>query len=132
MNGELAVLDILRDDAAIIAIVSDRIYLEEAEQADALPYIVIEQSDNEPFPTKSGKTGADHNMINVFSYGNTYKEAKDLANACRTALDDKAAGTYNGVNVIDIVYDAESSFSEEIANRKVFAKDQGYKVRVKL
>jgi hypothetical protein len=131
MNGELAVLDILRDDATVTAI-TDRIYLEEAEQTDELPYVIIELSDNEPFPTKSGKTGADHNMVNVFSYGNTYKEAKNLANACRNALDDKAAGTYNGVNVIDIVYEAESSFSEEIENRKVFAKDQEYKVRVKL
>jgi hypothetical protein len=132
MNGEIAVLDILRDDATVIGIAGDRIYLEEAEQEDELPYVIIELSDNEPFPTKSGAGGTDHNTVRVFSYANTYKQAKDLANACRLALDDVVGDTYNNVEVIDIVYQGESSFSEEIDNRKVFAKDQEFLVRVKL
>jgi len=130
VNGEYAVLNILKNNAAVTLIVSDRIYLDEVPQLDVMPFIVIEESDIEPFSTKSGASGADHDIINVFPYAATKKELKNLAAAVRAALDD-ISGTFNGIVVVNVMFRNQSSFSEKINNRKAYAKDQEYQVRVK-
>lgn len=130
MNGEIAIVNILLADSAVGAICEDRIYILEAPQGAQFPYVIVELSDVEPFETKSGVSTTDHNSVNVFAYGQTYKSAYTLANAVRDALDGNS-GTFNGVNVVDIVYRGETSFNEEIENKKVYAKDQDYLVRVK-
>jgi hypothetical protein len=131
MNGEIAIVNILKADSGVDAICANRIYILEAPQGALFPYIIIEPSDNEPFPTKDGSSAVDHNSINVFSYGDSYKDAFTLANAVREALDGQS-GTFNSVVVADIVYRGETGFNEEIENKKIYAKDQDYLVRVKL
>jgi hypothetical protein len=61
----------------------------------------------------------------------TAKERKDLSNACRVAIDG-FHGTSNSVEVVDIVFQSESGFSEKIENAPAFVKDQEYKIRFKL
>lgn len=131
MNAELAVLSILLNDATIDGLVSNRVYLDEAPQGDSLDYIIIETSDNEPFPTKSGVSAKDHTILNVFSYATDPKRRKNLANAVRSALDGQS-GTFNSVQVEDIRYQTESGFFEELENRKAYVRDQEYLVRVVL
>lgn len=131
MNGELAVLSILLGASGVTAIVEQKIFLDEAPQGESLPYVIVELTDQQSYPTKSGKSGADDAFVNVFSYASTAKQRRELSDACRNALDD-VSGTANGVNVVYCFFQNASGFTEQIKNEKVFVKDQEYKLRIKL
>lgn len=132
MKGEYAVLNILLNTAAVTDIVGTRVYLDEAPQGDEYPLIIVEEEDVEAFPTKSGVSAVDHDIIRVFPYAANKGTLRLLAQACRDALDGKVAGTYNSVAIEDLRFQGQTSFDEKIVNRKVYAKDQQYMVRVNL
>jgi hypothetical protein len=132
MNGEYAVLGILRDTTAVSDIVGTRVYLNGAPQTDPYPLIIIEAEGIEPKHTKDGPSVSEPDMIRVYPYSANAAELKSLAQACRDALDGKAAGTYNTVAVVDITFMDQTDFDEQIENRKVYAKDQEYRVWVNL
>lgn len=132
MKAEYAVLNILLNTAAVSAIVGTRVYLDEAPQEDSYPLIIVEEGDNDPRPTKSGVSVMEPDIIRVFPYSDNKNTLRLLAQACRDALDGKAAGTYNSVAVKAIRFQGQSSFDEQITNRKVYAKDQEYQVWVQL
>lgn len=134
MNGEYAVLKMLLNDADVTAIVNTRIYLDEAPQKDPYPLIIIEEENNEPTDSKDGVSGADIDIIRVYPYAEDPAVLKTLALACRKALDGKS-GTYNNVRVENIRFTNQNSFTDtaldaKIENRKLYAKDQEYEVRV--
>lgn len=132
MKGEYAVINILLNTTAVTDIVGTRIYLDEAPQSDAYPLIIIEEEGVEPKDTKDGASVSEPDIIRVFPYSTNKNTLRLLAQACRDALDGKAAGTYNSVSVVDLRFMNQSSFDEQIANRKVYAKDQEYRVWVNL
>lgn len=132
MKAEYAVLNILLNTSAVTDIVGTRIYLDEAPQEDEYPLIIVEEENVEPGPTKSGVSAVDYDTIRVFPYATSKATLRLLAQACRDALDGKAAGTYNSVAVDDVRFQGQTSFDEQIVNRKVHAKDQQYLVRVNL
>jgi hypothetical protein len=132
MKAEYAVINILLNTTAVTAIVGTRIYLDEAPQSDSYPLIIISEEGVEPGPTKSGVSAVDRDIIRVFPYATNKNDLRLLAQACRDALDGKAAGTYNSVAVEDIMFQGQTSFDETIVNRKVYAKDQQYSIRVNL
>jgi hypothetical protein len=130
MNGEIGVSHILRNDAPVVAVVSDRVYIDEAPQKKVFPYIILESRDSDPLDSKSGKAEVDIDIVGVLIYTTTSKQRKDLSSLVRTALDHKAAGTYNGLTTQSvIVYMGQTSFSEEETNRKIYASDQEYRLR---
>lgn len=129
-KGVNAVIGILLDTSAVTDIVDDRIARNQIAQMDALPYIVIEEADTEPFPTKSGASSRDHILVNVFSYSANLSELDTLTEAVRAALDEKAAGLYNTVTIEQLRFQSQGDFKEEINNRTVFAVEQTYTVRV--
>lgn len=131
MSAEIAVIKMLIDSAEVGAICQDRIYPLEAPQGEQLPYVIIEMSDNETFDSKSGKGAVDHSNVSVFCYGRSFKEANNLAQACRNSLE-HISGTFNSVVVADVRYRGETSFNEEIENVKMFVIDQDYLIRIKL
>ena len=128
MNGEYVVINILLNDDAVSDIVGNRIYLDEAPQNTQYPLIIIEQEDSETFPTKSGRAYHDRDFIRVFPYADNLRELKDMANAIRDALDFAQAGLYRGIRMDSLRFQSQNSFSERIANRKTYAKDQLYEV----
>jgi hypothetical protein len=130
MNAELAILDILLEDEIVRGIVADRVYLNEAPQGDRLPYIIIEESDNEPNDTKDGASAVDYGRVNVFPYHTDQAELRTLAKAIRNAIEGKTPGTYRTVDFDHARFISQSGFNEEIENRKAYAKDQEYEVRV--
>jgi hypothetical protein len=130
MKAELAVLNILLNTTAVTGIVSTRIYLDEAPQGDAYPLIIIEAENVEPRDSKGGVSVTEVDTVRVFPYSNTKAQLATLAKACRDALDGKAAGTYNSIAVLDVRFMNQSTFDEKIENRKVYAKDQEYRVWV--
>lgn len=132
MNSELAVLGILRDDSAVTDIVATRVYLNQAPQAAILPYIIVEEQDVEPFNTKDGVSVSDHDTVRVYPYATTKRALISLYTACRNALDGVSNGIYNTVAVNHIYFKGQTSFDEQIENRKAYAKDQEYLVRVDL
>ena len=132
MKGEFAVLNILLNTSSVTSIVGTRIYLDEAPQKDPYPLIIVEEDDVDPAPTKSGVSAVDRDRIRVYPYATNKNTLRLLAQACRDALDGKVSGTYNNVAVDDIRFEGQTSFDETIVNRKVYAKDQQYSVRVNL
>lgn len=132
MSGEYAVLNILLNTTAVTDIVGTRIYLDQAPQTDPYPRIIIEEEGTEPKDTADGPSVSEPDIVRVFPYTDNRAQLKTLAEACRTALDGKVAGTYNGVQVVDLRFIDQSSFNEQIENRKIYAKDQEYRVWVNL
>jgi hypothetical protein len=130
MNAEFAALRILLDDATVSGLVGTNVHLYEVPQGTEAPYVILELTDTEPFPTKSGASVANHCRVSAFSYASDPKAAKNLANAVKSALDEES-GIYNGVDVVKIRYQSETGFSEEINNVNLFAREQEFLVRVK-
>lgn len=128
MKGEYAVLKILLDTAAVSSIVGTRVYLDEAPQSEVYPLIIVQEEDVDPRATKSGASVMEPDIIRVFPYAENKGTLKLLAEACRNALDRKTPGVYNNVEIIDLRFEGQSSFDEQIPNRKVYAKDQEYRV----
>lgn len=129
-KGINAVLGILRDDVTVSGLISDRVYRNKAKQTAQYPLVIVELENVDPFPTKSGVSSKDHVFVNVYSYSTDQAQLDTLSEACRAALDEKAAGTYNTVQIETIRFQSETDFDEEIENRKVWAVDQSYMVRV--
>jgi hypothetical protein len=130
MNAELAIVDILLEDTTVSGIVEDRVFMDDVPQTQTLPYVVVEESDVEPHDSSDGESAVDRGRIRVFPYTKDKASLRTLALAIRQAIERKGAGTYRTINFSNARFLNESSFSEEIENREVFAKDQEYEVRV--
>jgi hypothetical protein len=130
MNAELAILEILLTDTTVSGIVETRVYLHEAAQGDQLPYIIVEEDDIEPNDSEDGASAVDYGRVRVFPYDTDQQQLRELAEAIRDAIEGKAPGEYRTVNFDYARFINQSGFSEEINNRKVYAKDQEYEVRV--
>jgi hypothetical protein len=129
MSGEYALLKILLADASVAAVVGTRVYLDEAPQTDPYPLIIIEEENNQPGDSKSGVSATDEEIVRIYPYAEDPAVLKTLAKACRAALDGNS-GTYNNIKVEYIRFTNQSSFYDKIENRKIYAKDQEYTVRV--
>ncbi|HYG02107.1 MAG TPA: DUF3168 domain-containing protein [Chryseosolibacter sp.] len=129
-KGANAVLGILRDDATVSGIIENNIYRNAAPQGKAVPYIVVEEENTDPFPTKSGASAKDHVFVNVIYYSDSLETLDTLTEAGRAALDEKVAGTYNSVQVEQIRFQGQNDYDEEIENRTIYVVEQAYMVRV--
>lgn len=125
-----AIVQILLADAPVVAIVGNKVYRNEAPQGQSLPYVIIEVENVDPSNTKEAVSSADYVFLNVISYAATQAELDTLSEAVRTALDYKAAGTYGGIVMNQLRFQSENDFDEEIENRKVYAVDQSYMMRL--
>ena len=125
----IGVIDILLNDANVLAMVGTKVYPMERDQNEGLPAITVDVTDIEPNPTKDGVSTLDEEFVSVISYDSTYKACRLLAADCRTALD-RYAGTNKGVVIQQIDYLNELSDKELINNKRVFFIEQHYKVRV--
>ena len=131
MKVGLAIYNILRNDSAVQALVSGRIYPELAPEGAAMPYIVYSVVSNTPSDTKKS-TPVDEARCELFSVQTTYSLVNDLADKVRAALDragvtvtDATAGT---ITVQSINYTNE--ITEVSPDRKTYIAVQDYTFRI--
>jgi hypothetical protein len=85
LDGELCRR--LLADAGVSALVSDRIFLGEADQGTSLPLVVFALPSLEELQDLDGPTGAVTGTCLVVCIADTLGEAKDLGDAVRASLD---------------------------------------------
>lgn len=132
MAAEIALMDILRDDATLAALVGTRVHLLELPQGDTLPSILVRGQSIEPSDTKDGVSTLDTEFIQVLMYGQDLNQLILTIEArVRTLLDRIALGTYNGVVIQSSQFQDRDTFLEQIDNNSIYAVEHIYKVRVK-
>ena len=126
MKVGAAIYSLLVNDSAVSAIVGTRIYPELAEEGASAPYIVYSVVSNTPSDTKDG-TPIDEAQLEIFSVGNTYAAANDLADKVRAALDRKSQIVVGTVTVQSIHYTNE--VVEVSEKRDLYISGQDYTTR---
>lgn len=127
MKVGAAIYSLLVNDSAVSAIVGTRIYPELAEEGASAPYIVYSVVSNTPSDTKEG-TPIDEAQLEIFSVGNTYAAANDLADKVRAALDRKSQVVVGTVTVQSIHYTNE--VVEVSERRDLYISVQDYTTRI--
>lgn len=133
MNAELAVVDILQNDSDYSAIVSDRVFYDEADQGEVLPFSIVRAEDTQPSDDKDGVSTMDHDFIYVTHFAGESETAAaketvaDMASKARTALD-RTSGTYNGILVQSIQFLTQRSGTELLVDKKTLTIEQQYKI----
>lgn len=125
-----AIVQILLADAGVSALVNNRVYRNEAPQGVSAPYVIVEVENVDPYPSKDGSSAADDVFLNVISYSESQSQLDTLSEAVRSSLDEKTAGTYEEVTLQVLRFQSENDFDDEIENRKLWAVDQSYVMRV--
>ena len=127
MKVGAAIYSLLVNDSAVSAVVGTRIYPELAEEGASAPYVVYSVVSNTPSDTKDG-TPIDEAQLEIFSVGNTYAAANDLADKVRAALDRKSQIVVGTVTVQSIQYTNE--VVEVSEKRDLYISVQDYTTRI--
>ena len=127
MKVGAAIYSLLVNNSAVSALVGTRIYPELAEEGAFAPYIVYSVVSNTPSDTKDG-TPIDEAQLEIFSVGNTYAAANDLADKVRAALDRKSQIVVGTVTVQSIHYTNE--VVEVSEKRDLYISVQDYTTRI--
>jgi hypothetical protein len=127
MKVGAAIYSLLVNNSAVAALVGTRIYPELAEEGASAPYIVYSVVSNTPSDTKDG-TPIDEAQLEIFSVGNTYAAANDLADKVRAALDRKSQIVVGTVTVQSIQYTNE--VVEVSEKRDLYISVQDYTTRI--
>lgn len=86
-EAEQALIDRLKADAAVSALVGTRIYFTEAPQAPALPYVVIFRVGDRPVHSLECSSGLHFARLQVDGFAKSAKTARDVMRAVKTSLD---------------------------------------------
>ena len=125
-----AIYSILSDNAAVDALISDRIYPNVAKQTSAFPFVIYQVTGDSPTDTKDGVSPLDENAILVMCYSQTYTQASDLADKVRIALD-RVDGTYEGVELQGIQYlSYNEDFDVKDDDDGVYVKSLNFRIRL--
>lgn len=126
MKVGAAIYELLKNDSAVNALVSGRIFPELAVEGDAAPYIVYSIVSNTPVDTKDSAP-VDEAALEIFSVASTYAVANDLADKVRAALSRKTKVVFDTVTVQSIQYTNE--VVEVTPERDYYIAVQDYTVR---
>lgn len=140
MAAELAIIDILRNDATVGALVggtgtSARVYPYEMPQKANYPAIIVSLEDIEPNDTKDGVSTLDVEFIRIECMDTKFKKTSDssgsyhIGEAARTALD-RTSGTFSSVVIQSIRFDGSDPYTTEINNKVIYVNELTFKVRV--
>jgi len=83
---EQAVLTELGNAAALVAIVSTRIYYVRAPQSVISPYVILSKVSASREQTHDGPAHLAYSEIQIFSFATTYTVAKEIAGIIQTTL----------------------------------------------
>lgn len=135
MNGYLAVIDALRNGTvknyfAGSTTAAVRVFPGDPQEKQQYPCISVETFDEEAFDTSTGAATTSHDLVKVIVYADTDREARSIAVACRTDLDE-VSGTLNGFTVENIRYLRFDSYDLHLTNRRARVHEQDYEVRIR-
>lgn len=125
MIGDV-IYSLLSNDAAVGALVSTRIYPSLAIENVVYPYIVYEQTGNEPTNDKDGPSTLDTLTYDIEIYTKSLNESNDLGVKVRKVLD-RHAGTTNSKVIQSVKYNTENSGYDD--KDRVHLKMQMYDFR---
>jgi hypothetical protein len=98
MSFVAATIDILRASTTVMDMVGAGIYADQAQQGAPLPYIVVEEVNEEPENTITGGNTARFGIVHVNGFTRGSGEARDLETAMFAALQD-FYGTAGGIEI---------------------------------
>ena len=101
------VTDILLNTASVTDVVGNRIYPSVIPQDEPYPAITFLEVAVNPSGTKDGPSELDQINVQINCFASTNKEASELAQKVRTALDYRL-GNFQGVEVDKIVFKNQS------------------------
>ena len=132
MKAGKAIYNILTNTSAVTSYVSTRISPLKANNLAQFPYVVYEQVSLVPTIDKDGPSKLDIIRLQINILHTDYDTLSNVADAIRTALERKAAGTYGGVNVQSIVFDNEGEmYNDNVDLNGVYGWQQDYILRIK-
>ena len=136
MNGYLAAIAGLRNGTSgnLVGgsgVNTARVFPGDPQETQVLPYISVENFDNEAFDTDSGPATTDHDLIKVFCYATTDNEARLIAAAARVDLDG-LSGSLNGFTVENMRWLRVDSYDIHLTNRRARVHEQDYEVRIRV
>jgi len=77
----------LRDDAAIGALVGDKIFAQVARPEAERPYVTYSQVDRDPVQTLLGSSNLDTRRLRLTSYADRYADSEAIADALKLLFD---------------------------------------------
>lgn len=128
------IYNILSNNAAVAAIVGEKIYPLRAPQPEVAPYITYSIIHTNPSRTKaygnaSGASELDEVSIQINCVQTRYSSAITLAEAVRDALDRAGEANYFGVTIQSIDFDGHQDTFDEDVN--LYISHDEYTIRVK-
>jgi hypothetical protein len=102
-------------DPAVAAVVGQRVYPVVAPASASLPFITWRRTGIQRTQTLSGPMGMGVVLLSVDVYAETYGEARDIADRCRSVLDGYGTAVENYVSVRNVSLDTESDGVVQLA-----------------
>lgn len=134
MNGHLPIIGIIRDSGPVgvyiggSGLTTARVFPGEPNQESIYPLVRVEVFDGEAFDTKSGPAYIDHDIVKVFCDAEDESVCAAMSKAVRTAIEGMA-GTFNGIEIENIRFLSETTYSAELTNKVVRTHEADYQVR---
>lgn len=122
MSVDSIIFGILSGNSAVTGVVGAKIYPSQAPQLTAFPFVVFETISTMPNNTKSGASEMDKYRIQVTALSKDNKQANDIADKVRAALD-----YYKSGDVQLISFQAQNSAFDNISGQDgIYLKYQDY------
>lgn len=115
MKAVTAIYNILSNNSALTAVVSNRINPLRIPEKSALPALAYQVVSNRGNMSKSSASKSDFTRIQVMIVAKTYASAIEVGNLVRNAMEVATPNTFNGVKVQVIEYDGEVHLAEDNA-----------------
>lgn len=130
MKVGLAIHHLLTGDSAVQAMISGRVYPEQAPEGAQAPFIVYSIVSNSPSDSKNG-TPIDQAQVEVFSINTTYANTNELADKVRAALDRSniTVDVAEGEVVVDSIQ-YTNEVTEINTEKKMYIAIQDYTIRI--
>lgn len=125
-NFQGALRTYLLSDAALSALVSDRIYSFTAPQNTIKPYVIIQYISRNTIDNLVDFSGRVIDRWQIDAYAETADEVQSVANAIFEKLHLKHHETWSGYKVDSVKFDNDNSFPEPVDNgsEKVYHRIQ--------
>lgn len=130
MKVGLAIRSLLTSDSAVQALISGRVYPEQAPEGAQAPFVVYSVISNTPSDSKNG-TPVDEAQVEIFSVNNTYANTNDLADKVRAALDRSkvSVSVAEGQIRVDSIH-YTNEVTEVNTEKKLYVAIQDYTIRI--
>lgn len=130
MKVGLAIRPLLTSDSDVQAMISGRVYPEQAPEGAQAPFIVYSIVSNSPSDSKNG-TPIDQVQVEVFSINTTYANTNELADKVRAALDRSkvTVDVAEGEVVVDSIQ-YTNEVTEVNTEKKLYIAIQDYTIRI--